>query len=333
VVKIKTTLLASLLFSMMLGGGFSRADETSPVHLLKQDIPVPVHDPSTIVKCKDEYWVFFTGDGMPSVHSKDLAHWETGPAVFANLPGEVTNAVPAHRGTEVWAPDIMYFGNEYRLYYAVSTFGKNTSAIALVTNPTLDPRDPQYHWTDRGIVIQSTEHDDFNTIDPAITEDAQGRLWLAFGSYWSGIKLIQLDPATGKRLPSDTAMYSLAYNNSIEASYIYHHGEFYYLFVNWGQCCQGVKSTYNIRIGRSHNITGPYIDQAGKDMLHGGGSLFLGSEGRFIGPGHAGIIPVGKANWFSCHFYDGQRDGMRTLGLGQLQWGADGWPLLTPVEK
>jgi arabinan endo-1,5-alpha-L-arabinosidase len=326
--KIKTALLAPLLFSLMMGSGFSLADETSSVHLLKQDIPVRVHDPSTIVKCKDEYWVFFTGGGIPSAHSKDLAHWETGPAVFTNLPGEITQAVPAHQGNEVWAPDIIHFGNEYRLYYAISTFGKNTSAIALATNPTLDPRDPQYHWTDHGIVVQSNDHDDFNTIDPAITEDAQGGLWLAFGSYWSGIKLIQLDPATGKRLAQDAAIYSLAYNNSIEASYIYHHGEFYYLFVNWGECCRGVKSTYNIRIGRSPDITGPYLDRVGTDMLHGGGSLFLGSEGCFIGPGHAGIVSAGEADWFSCHFYDGERDGMRTLGLGRLQWEADGWPSL-----
>jgi len=121
---------------------------------------------------------------------------------------------------------------------------------------------------------------------------------------------------------------SLAHNASIEASYIYHHGEFYYLFVNWGECCRGVKSTYNIRIGRSHDITGPYLDRTGTDMLPGGGSLFLGSEGRFIGPGHAGIISAGETDWFSCHFYDGERDGMRTFGLGRLRWGADGWPLL-----
>jgi arabinan endo-1,5-alpha-L-arabinosidase len=196
--KIKITLLVSLLFGVMTGDGFSLADETPSVHLLKQNIPVRVHDPSTIVKCKDEYWVFFTGDGIPSAHSKDLAHWETGPAVFTNVPGGITQAVTAHRGNETWAPDIIHFGNEYRLYYAVSTFGKNTSAIALVTNPTLDPRDLQYHWMDHGIVVQSNERDDFNTIDPAVTRDEHSSLWLAFGSYWSGIKLIQLDPTSGK---------------------------------------------------------------------------------------------------------------------------------------
>jgi arabinan endo-1,5-alpha-L-arabinosidase len=252
--------------------------------------------------------------------------------VFTNTPAWVAEAVPAHRGNEFWAPDIIHLGNQYLLYYSVSTWGKNTSAIALATNPTLDPGDPRYHWTDRGIVIQSSSHDTFNTLDPAITRDAHGGLWLGFGSYWSGIELIALDPSTGKRLARDPAIHPLAHADSIEASYIYHHGDFYYLFVDWGQCCQGVKSTYNIRIGRSNAITGPYVDKDGRDMLHGGGSLFLGTEDSFIGPGHAGIVTVGNTDWFSCHFYDGNQNGKPMLGIGQVQWRADGWPTLVPAK-
>lgn len=319
-----------MISGLMVGGWLVCADETPVVHLSRRD--VSVHDPSTIVKCGDEYWVFHTGDGIPSAHSKDLVHWQRGPTVFTNLPEEVTQFVPAHKGNQAWAPDVMYVGKQYLLYYAVSTWGKNTSAIGLATNPTLDPSDPKYHWTDRGIVVHSCESDNFNTIDPAIAQDESGGLWLAFGSYWSGIKLIALDPSTGLRFANDKTIHALAHSSSIEASYIYHHGQFYYLFVDWGQCCRGTNSTYNIRIGRSHEITGPYLDKDGKDMLHRGGSLFLGTEGPFIGPGHAGIISVGDADWFSCHFYDGTQGGKSMLGMGQVEWGSDGWPVLLPVK-
>jgi arabinan endo-1,5-alpha-L-arabinosidase len=287
---------------------------------------VRAHDPSTIVRCKEDYWVFCTGRGLPSYHSQDLRVWEPGPAVMSNSPPWVAQAVPLHSGLEFWAPDVIHLGDRYLLFFAVSTWGKNTSAIGLATNPTLDPTDPRYHWIDQGIVVQSRASNDFNTIDPAVCLDDGGKLWLAFGSFWTGIKLIELDPITGRRLTPDSPLYSLAHKDKIEAPYIYRHDGFYYLFVNWGQCCQGVHSSYNIRVGRSAAITGPYLDQAAVDMMLGGGSLFLTTVGNFIGPGHAGIIPQGPTNWFSCHFYDGTRQGRPTLGLLPLRWTPEGWP-------
>jgi arabinan endo-1,5-alpha-L-arabinosidase len=287
---------------------------------------VRVHDPSTIVKCGNEFWIFYTGRGVPSYHSKDLKKWEPGPRVFTNAPAWTDRAVPRHRGNYFWAPDIIHLGDRYLLYYAVSTFGKRVSAIGLATNPTLDPNDPDFQWTDSGLVIQSTDTNDFNTIDPAISRDAGGKVWLAFGSFWSGIKLIQLDPNTGKRIAPDSPIYSLAHNDSIEASYIYRHDDFYYLFVNWGLCCRGTNSTYEIRVGRSKKITGPYFDADGMDLLNDGGSPFLKTSGPFIGPGQAGIISENGTNWFSCHFYDGTRGGISTLAILPLQWNANGWP-------
>ncbi len=286
---------------------------------------VSVHDPSTIVQCKDEYWVFATGRGIVSRHSTNLIHWTPGPPVFTSTPSWTTNAVPGNRGY-FWAPDVIHLGNRYLLYYAVSTWGKKTSAIGLATNPTLDPADPGYAWTDHGPVIQTTDTDDCNAIDPAITLDTDGKLWLAFGSFWTGIKLVELDPATGKRLAANSPIHSLARHDMIEASYIYWRDGYHYLFVNWGLCCRGVKSTYNIRVGRSRKITGPYLDKEGVDMLLDGGSLVLGSTGPFIGPGHAGIISAGGKDWFSCHFYDGTREGRPTLALLPLRWDAAGWP-------
>jgi arabinan endo-1,5-alpha-L-arabinosidase len=293
---------------------------------------VRAHDPSTIVKCKDEYWVFCTGRGIPSYHSRDLRVWEPGPHVITNTLPWIAGAVPQNSGHDFWAPDIIHLGDRYLLYFAVSTWGKNTSAIGVATNPTLDTNDSRYQWTDQGIVVQSHATNDFNTIDPAVCQDGEGKLWLAFGSFWTGIKLIELNPATGLRISPDSPMSSLAHKDKIEAAYIYPHDAYYYLFVNWGQCCQGVRSTYNMRVGRSANITGPYFDKDGADMMLGGGSLFLTKQGNFIGPGHAGIITQGSTNWLSCHFYDGTLQGRPTLGLLPVRWDSDGWPDVPGVK-
>lgn len=304
--------------------------EISPATILSEfgDRGIRVHDPSTIVKCKDEYWIFYTGRGVPSYHSKDLTNWERGPRVFTNAPAWVAETVPGNRWMNYWAPDVIHLGDRYLLYYSASTFGRNKSAIGLATTPTLDPNDPKFGWNDQGVVVQSERGDNFNTIDPAVTQDTDGSLWLAFGSYWSGIKLIQLDPKTGKRIAADSPVYSLAHNDSIEASFIYHHGDQYYLFVNWGRCCRGTNSTYEIRVGRSPKITGPYLDRDGKDLVVGGGTAFLATHAPFFGPGHAGILADDGHEWFSCHFYDGTRRGASALAILPLHWSADGWPEL-----
>jgi arabinan endo-1,5-alpha-L-arabinosidase len=166
-----------------------------------------------------------------------------------------------------------------------------------------------------------------------VTVDGSGGLWLAFGSFWSGISLVQLDPATGQRLAPDSPLYSLAAHEQIEASFLCPHGARYYLFVNWGACCRGINSTYNIRVGRSDRITGPYLDQNGVDLLAGGGSLLLGSRGNFIGPGHAGIVSRDGTDWLSCHFYDGTRGGIPTLALLPLRWDTNGWPEVVVESK
>ena len=292
---------------------------------------ITTRDPSSIVKCKDEYWVFYTGRGVPSYRSKDLVKWERGPAVFKAAPEWIAKIVPANRNLQYWAPDIIKLGDGYLLYYSVSSFGKMTSAIGLATNPTLDPDDPAHHWTDQGFVVRTQDGDGYNAIDPSVFHDSDGSLWLTFGSYWSGIKLIQLDPQTGKRMTPDSKLFSIAYNESIEASYLCKHDTYYYLFVNWGSCCQGPKSTYNIRIGRSKSATGPYLDKAGVDMLHGGGSLFLATtNGPLIGPGHAGTLNAQGKDWFTSDFEgDLRMDGRATLAIMPLGWNADGWPEAT----
>ena len=292
---------------------------------------ITTRDPSSIVKCKDEYWVFYTGRGVPSYRSKDLVKWERGPAVFQTAPEWIARIVPENRRMQYWAPDIIKLGDRYLLYYSVSSFGKMTSAIGLATNLTLDPDDPAYQWTDQGFVVRTQEGDGCNAIDPSVFHDGDGSMWLTFGSFWSGIKLIQLDPKTGKRMAPDSKLFSIAYNESIEASYLCWHDDYYYLFVNWGSCCRGPKSTYNIRLGRSKSVTGPYLDKAGVDMLHRGGSLFLATtNGPLIGPGHAGTLNAQGKDWFTSDFEgDLRMDGKATLAIMPLRWNADGWPEAT----
>ena len=292
---------------------------------------ITTRDPSSIVECKGEYWVFYTGRGVPSYHSKDLVNWERGPAVFKTAPEWIATTVPENRNFSCWAPDVIKLGDRYLLYYSVSSMGKMTSAIGLATNPTLDPKDPAYHWTDAGIVVRTQDGSGYNAIDPVVFHDRDGSLWLTFGSYWSGIKLIQLNPLTGLRLAPDSKLFSLAYNSSIEASYLCRHEDYYYLFVNWGSCCQGPRSTYNIRMGRSKTVTGPYLDQAGVDLLKNGGSLFLSTtNGPLIGPGHAGSLTARGREWFTSDFEgDVRMNGQATLAIMPLRWNADGWPEAT----
>ncbi|HEX7653406.1 MAG TPA: arabinan endo-1,5-alpha-L-arabinosidase, partial [Verrucomicrobiae bacterium] len=293
------------------------------------------HDPSTIIACKNRYYQFATGQGIVSKSSADKVFWSPGPAVFSNYPGWTTNAVPGFTGL-FWAPDVVFFNNSYHLYYAVSTFGSQVSAIGLVTNPTLDPTDPNYKWTDQGPVITSTNGSAYNVIDPSFCWDNAGNLWMAFGSYWNGIYVTQLDTITGLRNLTNSTTYRLAYNSSIEASYLWRRGGYYYLFVNWGSCCSGVNSTYNIRVGRSTSITGPYLDRNGVNLVSSGGTVFMQGNGKYTGPGHVGIISEGGNLTLTHHYYDANAYdggyhayGAANFGLLPLSWTADDWPVVT----
>ena len=319
--------VARTLAGMLLCCAITPAHAQSNAPYWLQESAKRVHDPSTIVREGNTFWMFSTGFGVKSFHSTNLLDWEPAAPVFAQMPAWVRDVVPEQR-MHFWAPDVIRAGNHWLLYYSVSSFGKNTSAIALATTPTLDPKDPAFKWTDEGIVIRSYRTNNFNTIDPAVVFDAEGRLWLAFGSYWSGIKLVELDAKTGKRIAPDSTMHSLASNDHIEAAFIHRRATNYFLFLNWGQCCKGTNSTYEIRVGRSSKITGPYLDREGRDMIGGGGTLVLGSEGKFIGPGHAGIVNDGAQDWFSFHYYDGTNRGRSVIGLRKLSWDKDGWPVV-----
>src|SRR4051812_23339790 len=225
------------------------------------------HDPSAM-RQGSTYYVFATGlahpGHIPIRCSSDLRHWKFCGHVFDEIPAWATQEIPGVKA--LWAPDISFAHGEYRLYYAASTFGKRDSAIGLAVNKTLDASSRDYKWVDRGMVLRShAEQDDWNAIDPNLAEDAKGGEWLDYGSFWGGIKMRRIDPESGKTSAHDSKLYDLAarphgpgHADAIEAPFIMRHDGFYYLFVSFDFCCRGARSTYNVVVGRSKDITGPY---------------------------------------------------------------------------
>jgi hypothetical protein len=97
-------------------------------------------------------------------------------------------------------------------------------------------------------------------------------------------------------------------------------------------CCQGVNSTYNIRVGRSTSITGPFVDRNGVNMINSAGTLFDTTDGNKIGPGQMGIYSSGDLDQFTYHYYDGNNSGNATFGLHTLYWTSDNWPSYNPIN-
>jgi Glycosyl hydrolases family 43/Ricin-type beta-trefoil lectin domain-like len=300
-------------------------------------VPTPgmpfVHDPSTVVRFHGKYYVYSTGRGIPFYSSPDLLTWTREGSVFTQIPDAVHAAVPKNDGASVWAPDILRVGNLFYLYYAVSSWGSFNSAIALATNPVLDPHDPAYRWTDRGVVVASDGQEDLNAIDPGAILTPEGQLWICYGSYHGSIRITQLDPTTGLALKPKELGQPVATARNSEASDIIAHDGFYYLFVNHNSCCKGKDSEYNIRVGRARAIAGPYLDRHNLPMTQAGGSLFLAAHDHRIGPGHFGRLldydqPPDGAERFSIHYEaDTSRGGRSVLDVRPLLWTSDGWPL------
>lgn len=290
-----------------------------------------------MAKERGTYYVYATGRGITVLSSTDLKTWRREKAVFEQAPAWTSELIPGSNGT-FWAPDISYFRGKWHLYYSVSTFGKNHSAIGLATNATLDPSRSDYRWIDEGPVIESIPGDDWNAIDPNVVLDEESQPWLAFGSFWSGIKLMRLEAETGTQ--SESGRYALAsrprtpeIRGAIEAPFIIRRNGFYYLFASFDFCCRGVNSTYNVRVGRAKRITGPYLDRERKPMLEGGGTLILSGAGRWKGPGHNAILRDGNQDWIVYHAYDAADNGAPKLRVEKLDWTADGWPVVLSAAQ
>jgi arabinan endo-1,5-alpha-L-arabinosidase len=294
-----------------------------------------VHDPAAIME-KGTCYVFSTGSRpgqgvIPIRTSKDMRRWTHVGEVFDRLPNWATNQIP--RARNAWAPDISHFNGKFHLYYSVSSFGSRNSAIGLATNKTLDQSSPDYRWADEGMVIRShQEKDDWNAIDPNLVIEDESNVWLCWGSFWGGIKMRRVDPATGKLCSLDSTIHTLSsrprgkpVDGAVEAPTIVRRGDFWYLFVSFDRCCQGVESTYNVVVGRSTNVTGPYLDRKGRPMVEGGGSLVIeAATSNWRGPGHQAVLRDAGVDYLLFHAYHGVT-GRPHLQISTIAW-EDCWP-------
>ncbi|MEV4523891.1 family 43 glycosylhydrolase [Micromonospora tulbaghiae] len=304
-----------------LGGGTPTPAPTTPAPAYPQpgrvSGDVGVHDPTVVKRPDGTYLVAHTGDNVALKTSADRVTFRNAGAVFPG--GAPWTSTYTGGARNLWAPDLSYRNGRYHLYYSASTFGSNRSAIFLATSTTGDSGS----WVHEGLVVESRTTEDFNAIDPNLTVDDQGRWWLSFGSFWSGIKMISIDPATGRRLGS--AMHSVAaYGPGIEAPVLVKRGSWYYLYVSFDRCCQGAASTYRIMVGRSASPTGPFVDRVGRDMLAGGGTQILASHGNVHGPGHQAVLADTDGDVLFYHYY--ADDGASLLGVNRIGYDAAAWP-------
>lgn len=270
-----------------------------------------IHDPSTIAECDGKYYTFGTGGG--GLISADGWHWQSG----AVRPGGGA------------APDVLKIGNRYLVIYGATgggLGGRHNGRILTMWNETLDPTSPKFKYTDAIEVAASDGLEDNDAIDPGLLLDqTTGRLWASYGTYFGNIRLIELDPKTGFRAAGNVAK-DIAID--CEATDLIQRNGWYYLLGTHGTCCDGVNSTYNIVVGRSRSVTGPYLDNVDRDMLAGGGRMVIAAGDRKTGPGHFGRTIVDDGvEVMSCHFEaDYDRSGRSVLAIRPLLWVKD-WPV------
>lgn len=329
--------VAAVAAWLLLRQGWPATGDTTATTATAVEVEVSgdigTHDPALVVGQDGAPWyVFSTGtEGFPpgSIQirsSPDGQVWsDVGPVWQPeDEPAWVGEKVSGVRN--YWAPEVVQHDGTYYLYWAASTFGSNTSVIGLHTSPTLDPTDPDYGWTDQGEVVASTGGDDFNAIDPGVVTDADGTPWMAFGSFWSGIRMVELSWPSGLRADLAAEPLRLADRqsppNAIEAPSIVARDGWYYLFVSLDSCCRGLGSTYKIAVGRSAEVTGPYLDRDGTPLLNGGGTVLLETDGDMVGPGGQSI----SDGYLAFHYYDRTLDGAYRLAIRRLGW-SDGWPV------
>ncbi|RXK86105.1 family 43 glycosylhydrolase [Filimonas effusa] len=270
-----------------------------------------IHDPSTIAQSDGKYYTFGTGGG--GLISDDGWTWNGG----AVRPGGGA------------APDILKIGDRYLVVYGATgggLFGGHNGKILTMWNKTLDPKSPDFKYSDPIVVASSDGIEDNDAIDPSLLLDpATGKLWLTYGTYFGYIRLVELDPKTGKRVEGNKVL-NIAID--CEATDLIYREGWYYLLGTHGTCCDGPNSTYNIVVGRSKKVTGPYVDNIGREMLKGGGKLVVAAGDRLIGPGHFGRTVLGDGTEkMSCHYEaDLDQGGRSVLGIRPLLW-KNGWPV------
>jgi len=335
-----------ILFAAMLAAIFQTADAQGTRRSFQREAfttetPM-VHDP-VMAKDGDTYYIYATGIGLQQMTSKDRKTWTVLPQpVMTVIPGWTTDSVPGF-SNHVWAPDVIQWHGRWWLAYSCSTFGKNGSAIGLLSSRSLSSN----MWKDEGCIVTSREkRDNWNAIDPNFVIDDNDQPWLVWGSFWDGIQLARLDStmhiAQGEKPRTIARRYDLNYKptepnptskyagtNAIEAPFIFKHGGYYYLFVSWDYCCRGAKSNYRVAVGRSKTVEGPYLDRTGKDMANGGGTIFLkGDKKEWEAAGHCAAYSFDGEDIFICHGYSTTHNGAAMLIQHPISWTDDGWPEL-----
>jgi beta-xylosidase len=314
-------------------------------NLLEAQVQMPdLHDP-VIIRQHDTYYLFSTGRGISMMSSTNLRDWKYEGPVFSEPLTWAQELIPGFRH-HIWAPDIIFHDDTYHLFYSVSAFGKNTSAIGRASTPTLDRTDPAYKWTDHGLVLQSVVHRDFwNAIDPHIIIDEGGTPWMSFGSFWGGLKLVKLtndlssvtEPqewhtlVKGQRSPFLDD--SEPGDGAVEAPFIFKKGNYYYLFASYDYCCRREKSDYNIRVGRSRTVQGPYLDKEGNSMAQGGGTMVMQGNEQWAGVGHNAVYHFDGTDYLVAHGYLTAENGTSKLIIREMNWDADGWPIVSWNER
>ena len=296
-------------------------DAASPPKALTLSGNLGAHDPSAI-ESNGTYYEFQTGLGAKT--STNLTTWSSASAPFA-APAWLKSAVSGV--TDLWAPDISFFGGAYHLYYAGSTFGSNKSCIGHATRTSLGSGS----WLDQGAATLcsniTTTGDNWNAIDPNVVLDADGTPWLVFGSFWGGIKVIQIDQA-GARVGTTVTGIAARPNNggALEGPFMIRRCGYYYLFTSWDTCCKGADSTYNMRVVRGTSVTGPFTDKAGTAAMQGGGTLVAEGDTTWAGPGGQSVMIVGTKAYLVYHAY-AKSNGTATLRIADLVWDTSGWPV------
>ncbi|BGP14047.1 hypothetical protein JCM10213_002342 [Rhodosporidiobolus nylandii] len=250
------------------------------------------------------YLVAGTGTKIPMSMSIDRLNWTSiGDAFPDGLPED---ALARAGNKDAWAPDLSYVNGTYIMYYCVSQFGTQKSAIYLATSKTGMPGS----WEDKGMVLESREGDPYNAIDAHLFFSSNHTQYLLWGSYWDGIFIGELDPSTGMLRSSEQKDYTNLWKRPgaevIEAPWLYETDDGFYLFTSWDVCCNGTGSTYNMRVVTSASLLGPYYDSDGKKALDGGGVLLMDSHDGIYGPGGQSLLVDDDGVLLVYHHYVNQ---------------------------
>ncbi|MCF7926990.1 MAG: family 43 glycosylhydrolase [Candidatus Izimaplasma sp.] len=286
----------------------------------------PVFADPTVIKADDGYFYayatedFFNYDtGTRTVaifRSKDLVNWEDMGNAFETKPEWKSFGF-------IWAPDIQFFNGQYYLYYSMSVWGDANPGIGVATAST-----PVGPFEDQGKLFDSEEIGVPNSIDPFVYTTESNTKWMFWGSF-HGIYAIQLSE---DGLSTVGEKVHIA-GNAFEASYVIQKDNYYYLFLSSGSCCDGANSSYQVKVGRSTSLLGPYQDRLGRNLKYSSGSLVLGDGDTYVGNGHNTMAIDDNGDfWLLYHGINKEEPYLpngatrRPLLIDKIVWDNDGWP-------